>query len=485
MRVRTRFAPSPTGYLHIGGVRTALYAYLFARKNKGDFILRIEDTDFERYVEGATKVIYDTLESTGLRYDEGPDIGGEYGPYVQSERKEIYHKYAKELVEKGHAYYCFCTKERLDNLRHECEEKGETFKYDKKCLNLSKEEIEENLKNGVPYVIRQNVPTEGRIGFDDLVYGTITVDCDTLDDGVLIKSDGMPTYNFANVVDDHLMKISHVIRGSEYLSSTPKYNLLYKGFEWEIPKYIHLPPVMKNAKQKLSKRHGDASYDDFIKKGYLKDAILNYIALLGWSPGNNEEKFTLKEMEEMFSVEGINKAPAIFDVEKLTWLNAQYIREMTPEEFTDNAMPYYDKVFPRGKYDLSILVRILQPRVEIFTTIPEQLAFLEKLEDYSLDLFYHKRMKTDAKKAVPVIDETIKVIKEIEDYTEENIHEAMFGLVKKMELKNGQVLWPIRVALSGEAVSPGGAVEIAALLGKEETINRLNIAKEKLAHLSE
>lgn len=480
MHVRTRFAPSPTGYLHIGGVRTALYAYLFAKKNKGDFILRIEDTDMERFVEGATEVIYDTMKSTGLYWDEGPDIGGKYGPYVQSERKDIYAKYAKELVDKGHAYYCFCTKERLDTLRNECEEKGETFKYDKKCLSLSKEEIEENLKNGVPYVIRQKVPEEGQIGFDDMVFGTITVDCNTLDDGVLLKSDGMPTYNFANVVDDHLMEISHVIRGSEYLSSAPKYNLLYKGFDWEIPKYIHLPPVMKNQTQKLSKRHGDASYEDLAKKGYLKDAILNYIALLGWSPGNNMEKFTLKEMVEMFSVEGINKSPAIFDIEKLTWLNAQYIREMSPEEFTEYAKPYYYQVLPEGKYDLSILARILQPRVEVFTTIPEQVAFLEKLDDYSLDLFYHKKMKTDSKMSVPIIDEAIEVIKGIEDYTEQNVHNALFELVGKLGMKNGQVLWPIRVAVSGEAVSPGGAVEIAALLGKEETLNRLYIAKEKL-----
>lgn len=480
MHVRTRFAPSPTGYLHIGGVRTALYAYLFAKKNKGDFILRIEDTDMERFVEGATEVIYDTMKSTGLYWDEGPDIGGKYGPYVQSERKDIYAKYAKELVDKGHAYYCFCTKERLDTLRNECEEKGETFKYDKKCLSLSKEEIEENLKNGVPYVIRQKVPEEGQIGFDDMVFGTITVDCNTLDDGVLLKSDGMPTYNFANVVDDHLMEISHVIRGSEYLSSAPKYNLLYKGFDWEIPKYIHLPPVMKNQTQKLSKRHGDASYEDLAKKGYLKDAILNYIALLGWSPGNNMEKFTLKEMVEMFSVEGINKSPAIFDIEKLTWLNAQYIREMTPEEFTEYAKPYYYQVLPEGKYDLLILARILQPRVEVFTTIPEQVAFLEKLDDYSLDLFYHKKMKTDSKMSVPIINEAIEVIKGIEDYTEQNVHNALFELVGKLGMKNGQVLWPIRVAVSGEAVSPGGAVEIAALLGKEETLNRLYIAKEKL-----
>jgi len=482
MHVRTRFAPSPTGYLHIGGVRTALYAYLFARKNKGDFILRIEDTDFERFVEGATQVIYDTLSSTGLYYDEGPDIGGKYGPYVQSERKPIYDKYAKELVAKGHAYYCFCSKERLDMLRHECESKGETFKYDKKCINLSKEEIEENLKNGVPYVIRQNVPTEGQIGFSDLVYGDITVDCNTLDDGVLIKSDGMPTYNFANVVDDHLMEISHVIRGAEYLSSTPKYNLLYKGFEWDIPEYIHLPPVMKTQTQKLSKRHGDASYDDFIKKGYLKDAILNYIALLGWSPGNNEEKFTLKQLEEIFSVDGINKHPAIFDVEKLTWLNAQYVRDMTVEEFTKNAKPYYDQVLPKGKYDLSILARILQPRVEVFTTIPEQVEFLEKLDDYNLDLFYHKKMKTDAQMAVPVIDEAISAITELNDFSEEAIHKALFAIVEKMGLKNGQVLWPIRVAISGKAVSPGGAVEIIALLGKDETLRRLCVAKEKLAN---
>jgi len=364
MEIRTRFAPSPTGYLHIGGLRTALYAYLFAKKYNGKFILRIEDTDQERFVEGATEVIYSTLHEAGLNWDEGPDIGGDYGPYVQTDRRDIYKKYAEELVARGGAYYCFCTKDELDVRREAVTAAGETFKYDKHCLHLSKDEIKSRLAQGCPYVIRQNIPA-GTTTFEDLIFGSITVDNDTLDDNVLMKADGLPTYNFANVVDDHLMQISHVMRGTEYLSSSPKYNLLYEGFGWEVPLYIHMPPVMKNAQKKLSKRDGDASYDDFAQKGYLKDAIVNYIALLGWNPGTMQEKFTLEELKEAFSVEGLSKSPAIFDAAKMTWLNAEYVRALSPEDFRKYALPYYEKAGLLG-YRYDILDRILQPRVEIF-----------------------------------------------------------------------------------------------------------------------
>ncbi len=480
--VRTRFAPSPTGYLHIGGLRTALYAYLLAKKDGGKFILRIEDTDQERYVEGAVEMIIDTLNDTGLVADEGPIVGGDYGPYVQSERKEIYAKYAEELVERGGAYKCFCTKERLDKLRSESEKTGDMFKYDKHCLNLSKEEVQKRIDNGEPYVIRQNIPTTGETSFDDIIFGTIKVDNDTLDDTVLMKSDGMPTYNFANVVDDYLMGITHVVRGTEYLSSSPKYNLLYQGMGWDIPVYIHVPPVMRDATHKLSKRHGDASFDDFIQKGYLKEAIINYIALLGWSPGTNQEIFSLDELIKAFSVKGINKAPAIFDVDKLTWLNAQYIRDLTPEKYNEYADKYYDVALPPGERNYDLLARILQPRTEKFTDIVGQLDFVKELPDYSIDLYTHKKMKTNAEMAKGIIEKAKAVIEELDDFSESCIHDALFDLVKQLELKNGQVLYPIRIALCGKAVTPGGAVEAACLLGKDESVRRLEIAIGMIAN---
>ncbi|MGI6707162.1 MAG: glutamate--tRNA ligase [Clostridia bacterium] len=478
--VRTRFAPSPTGYIHIGNFRTALYGYLFAKKHNGKFILRIEDTDQERYVEGAIEGIYKTLAMAGLKYDEGPDIGGDYGPYIQSQRKEIYKKYAKKLVELGGAYYCFCSKERLESLRSQHGGTEGAFKYDKHCLHLSKEEVEEKLRQGIRYVIRQNIPETGTTSFEDMVYGTITAENSTLDDNVLLKSDGMPTYNFANVVDDHLMKISHVIRGSEYLSSTPKYNLIYQAFGWEIPTYIHLPVVMKSATKKLSKREGDASFEDFIARGFLKDAIVNYVALLGWSPGTNEEFFTLEELEERFSLEGLNKSPAIFDIAKLTWMNGQYIRRLSVEEFHEMALPYYQKVLPEGVFDLKLISRLLHTRTEVLEQIPEMIDFLQEMPDYDLDLYTHKKMKTNPELALKHLKEALPVLEKLEDWEEETVHAALTDLVKKLGVKNGQILWPVRVAISGKAFTPGGAIELAVLLGKEETLRRMNRSIEKL-----
>ena len=389
--IRTRFAPSPTGYLHIGGLRTALYSYLFAKQRGGSFVLRIEDTDSARYVDGSVQIIYDTMRDSGIMYDEGPDVGGNYGPYVQSQRKELYQEYAKKLVELGGAYYCFCTPDRISTLK---DSEGNT-KYDKHCLSLSKEEIEEKLKNGVPYVIRQNVPEEGTGVYTDLVYGEISVDYKDIEDGILIKSDGMPTYNFANVIDDHLMGITHVVRGTEYLSSTPKYNLMYDAFGWERPQYIHLPPIMKDAQHKLSKRNGDASYEDFVNKGYVKEAIVNYIALLGWSPKNNTEKMSLRELSENFSLEGISKSPSIFDEVKMKWLSGEYIKSMTNEEFIEKADKFLKLSKVYGKYDLLKIAELLKTRIEIFSEIPDKINFLEEFGEYDLALFTHKKMKTD------------------------------------------------------------------------------------------
>ncbi len=479
MQVRTRFAPSPTGYMHIGNLRSALYAYLFARHNGGAFLLRIEDTDLERFVEGATEVIYRTLKDVGLTWDEGPDIGGAYGPYVQSERKQMYLPYAEQLIEAGHAYRCFCTKEELDARREEASARGETFKYDKHCLHLSPEEIQRRLDAGEPYVIRQNVPTTGRTSFTDEIFGTITVDNDTLDDNVLIKADGMPTYNFANVIDDHTMGISHVMRGMEYLASTPKYNLLYDAFGWEIPKYIHMTPIMKDAQHKLSKRNGDASYEDLLKKGYLKEAIINYIALLGWNPGDEREVFTLPELIEAFSVEGMSKSPAIFDPVKLTWLNAEYVRALTPEAFTAHAMPYYEQAGVAGM-DTEILCRILQPRTEIFTQIPDMVDFLTALPAYDAELFTNKKSKTDPAVAARVLDMAIPALTALPAWTETAVHDTLLGLAAENGLKNGTMLWPVRIALAGQQVTPGGAIEIALLLGREESLRRLALGRAKL-----
>ena len=483
MRVRTRFAPSPTGYLHIGGLRTALYAWLYAKKNDGDFILRIEDTDRNRLVDDACEIIYRTMKDTGLTYDEGPDVGGDYGPYIQSERKGIYKKYAEELVEKGAAYYCFCTKERLDAMHEEAKRNGQVAaKYDKHCLALSKAEVAAKLAAGEPYVIRQNIPTEGETVYEDMVYGKITVPMSELEDNILLKSDGWPTYNLANVIDDHLMGITHVIRGIEYLSSTPKYNLLYDALGWERPKYIHLPPVMKDAKRKLSKRYGDASYEDFIKKGYLKEAILNYIALLGWSPSSNKEIFTLDELAQEFDLSGISKSPSIFDNDKLTWMNAEYIRALDPADFENRAKPYLDEALGGG-FDYSLICSLIQPRLETLAQIPEKVAFLKEMPNYDLSLFFHKKMKTSAETALPALEAAYDALKNLDDFSPEGVHDTLLPLAAQMGIKNGQLLWPVRVAISGVAVTPGGATEIAALLGKDETLRRLEVSMEKLKNM--
>ena len=480
MKVRTRFAPSPTGYMHIGNLRTALYAYLLAKHDGGDFVLRIEDTDQERYVDGAVDIIYKTLAEAGLIHDEGPDIGGDFGPYIQSERREIYAKYAHELVKKGGAYYCFCDKERLDNLRSIQEASKIPTKYDGYCRNLSEEEIEEKLKSGVPYVIRQKMPTTGTTSFDDVIYGRITVENSVLDDNILLKSDGLPTYNFANVIDDHLMNITHVIRGSEYLSSTPKYNLLYESFGWEKPVYIHCPPVMKNATEKLSKRNGDASYEDIIAKGYLKDAVINFIALLGWSPGGDREIFSLEELVEAFDPKGINKSPAIFDSVKLNWMNGEYIKKMSEEEFLNAAMPYMKQAV-KTDANFEEIAKLLHQRTEVLSDIPEQIDFIDELPEYDIEMYTHKKMKTDAVISLEVLKKVLPVIEGITEWTEEKVHEALFALIAEMEVKNGVVLWPVRTALSGKQFTPGGAIEIAYILGKDECISRIKKGIEKLS----
>ena len=469
--VRTRFAPSPTGYLHIGGLRTALYAWLFARKNGGKFILRIEDTDLERYVDGAVEIIYRTLRETGLDYDEGPDVGGDYGPYIQSERREIYLEYARKLVEQGDAYYCFCTKERLEEIH-----KNGATKYDKHCLSLSKEEVQRRIDAGEKYVIRQNIPEEGSSTYHDMVFGDITVENKDLEDNILIKSDGMPTYNFANVVDDHLMGINYVIRGVEYLSSTPKYNLLYKAFGWEIPNYMHLQPIMRDATHKLSKRHGDASYEDFIKKGYLKEAIVNYIALLGWSPKDNREKFSLDEMKELFSVSGLSKSASIFDENKMRWLNSCYVKELSDEEFHAYALPFYEKLDYLKGYDLKYLSSLLKTRCEIFSDVEKLTAFLTEFEGFDLDLFVNAKWKTDrdlAKKMIPDLTELC-------ENSFDSLHDGLVAYAEKAGYKKGQVLWIFRIAITGAQNTPGGATEMAALLGKDEVIKRLKICTDRL-----
>lgn len=469
-KVRTRFAPSPTGFMHLGGLRTALYAYLYAKSNGGDFILRIEDTDQQRYVEGAVELIYSSLKGSGLIYDEGPDVGGNYGPYVQSERKEIYHKYAKNLIELGGAYYCFCSKERLESLTDE----NGNRKYDKHCLHLSKEEVERRLAAGEPYVIRQNIPSEGVSEYEDMIYGTIRVDYADLEDNILIKSDGMPTYNFANVIDDHLMGITHVIRGTEYLSSTPKYNLMYDAFGWERPKYIHLPTIMKDATRKLSKRYGDANFDDFVKKGYLKEAIINYVALLGWTPKDNIEKMTLPEMVKMFSLDGISKSPSIFDEMKLRWLNGEYIRELSEDDFYAHALPYLEKSAVYGKFDLKKIAKLLHGRVEFLGEIPEKIDWIVSLPEYDLALFDNKKNKTDREVAKTLLPEIKAWLEEIDDFSNDNLFTALSEKAKEKGVKSGSVFWVMRIAITGMAVTPGGATEIAELLGKTETLARID-----------
>ena len=477
--VRTRFAPSPTGYMHLGNLRSALYTYLYAKKHNGTFILRIEDTDQSRYVEGAVDVIYNTLRDIGMHWDEGPDVGGDYGPYVQSERKSMYLPYAEQLVKAGKAYYCFCTNEELDARREKASAQGEVWKYDKHCLHLSPEEVQKRIAAGEPYVIRQNVPLTGEASFDDVLYGHISVDCAELDDMVLIKADGMPTYNFANVIDDHTMAISHVMRGNEYLSSTPKYNLLYDAFDWEKPVYIHMTPIMRDASHKLSKRDGDAYFEDYLKKGYLKEAIVNYVSLLGWNPGDEREFFTLDELKEAFDVTGMSKSPAIFDVNKLTWMNAEYVRRLSPEEFTRHALPYYEQAGV-AHMDKDILCRILQPRTEIFSQIPDVVDFLAQLPEYDAELFTNKKSKTDSVVAAEVLDFVIPALTALPEWTEAALHETLLGMAEARGMKNGTLLWPVRISLAGKLVTPGGAIEIAALLGREESLRRLNFGRSKL-----
>ena len=476
MKVRTRFAPSPTGFMHIGNLRTALYSYLFAKHNGGDFILRIEDTDEKRFVKGAVELIYRTLKASGITPDEGPGIGGDCGPYIQSERKDIYNEYAKKLIELGGAYYCFCSKERLESLT----DGAGNHKYDKHCLKLTKEEVAEKLAAGEPYVIRQNIPLSGMTEYEDMVYGKIAVDCADLEDNILIKSDGMPTYNFANVIDDHLMGITHVTRGSEYLSSTPKYNLIYKAFGWEPPKYIHLPAIMKDAMHKLSKRYGDANFEDFIAKGYLPEAIVNYIALLGWSPKDDSEKMTMEELIERFSVDGISKSGSIFDEPKMKWLNGLYVHELSLEKFHEYALPWYEKSAVAGKYDYKKWDELLISRVDIFSEIPEKVAFIADFKEYDVGMYYHKKLKADPQNALVAVRAAEEALEGMDDFTHDSLNEAFAAAAEKAGIKKGLLLWSVRIAVTGAAVTPGGATEMADILGKEESLRRLKFSEELL-----
>lgn len=476
--VRTRFAPSPTGYMHVGNLRTALYTYLIARKYGGKFILRIEDTDQNRLVEGATDVIFKTMRDCGLYHDEGPDIGGPVGPYVQTERRVFYGKYAELLIEKGGAYRCFCNKN--DEEEPSAGEEGGIHKYDGRCSRLSQEEIDANLAAGKPYVIRQKIPRTGTTTFQDEIFGEITVPNDTLDDNVLIKSDGLPTYNFANVIDDHLMGITHVVRGSEYLSSAPKYNLLYQSFGWDIPKYVHCSPVMRDQHNKMSKRHGDPSYEDLLDQGYLTEAIVNYVALLGWSPGGEQEIYSLKELEEAFDLRGISKSPAIFDIEKLKYFNSEYIRAMTPEQFAAVSEPYIRSAVKNPAIDAAEISALLQQRCERLVDIPEKLDFFDELPEYETALFVHKKSKSDEASSLEMLEKTIPVFEAIADWTNDAVHDALINLAASLEVKNAKLMWPVRIAAAGKAVTPGGAVEICHILGKDETIRRLRIGVEKL-----
>ncbi len=480
-KIRTRFAPSPTGRMHVGNLRTALYAYLLAKHEGGDFILRIEDTDQERYVEGAVEIIYRTLEMTGLCHDEGPDKDGGCGPYVQSERQEkgIYLSYAKQLIEKGEAYYCFCDKERLEGLKRTVAGK-EISVYDKHCLSLSKEEVEEKLKAGVPYVIRQNNPTEGTTTFEDEIYGDITVDNAELDDMILIKSDGYPTYNFANVVDDHLMGITHVVRGNEYLSSSPKYNRLYEAFGWEVPVYVHCPLITDENHQKLSKRSGHSSFEDLIEQGFLTEAIVNFVALLGWSPADNQEIMSLEELIEKFDYRHMSKSPAVFDYTKLKWMNGEYIKAMDFDAFYEMALPYINEVVTKD-YDRKKIARMVQTRIEVFTDIREHIDFFEELPQYDTAMYTHKKMKTTAESSLEVLTELLPILEQQEDYSNDALYAALCSYVEKKGCKNGYVMWPVRTALSGKQMTPGGATELMEVLGKEESLRRIQKGIELLS----
>lgn len=476
-KVRTRFAPSPTGYMHIGNLRTALYEYLVAKKEEdGVFILRIEDTDQGRLVEGATDIIYETLKQCGLNHDEGPDIGGNYGPYVQSERMHsgIYKEYALKLVELGGAHVCFCKEEDIEAQRQETMAAGLSFKYDDPCKHLSKEEIDARIAAGEPYVIRQNIDPVGTTSFEDEVYGTITVDNATLDESILLKSDGFPTYNFANIIDDHMMEITHVVRGNEYLSSTPKYNLIYQAFEWQIPTYIHCPPVMKDEQHKLSKRNGDASFQDLVAKGYLPEAIINYIALLGWSPETDQEIYSLDELKKAFNVKRIGTSGAIFDIEKLTWMNGMYLRKMTLDEFYELVLPYINQAVKTESYDKKEIAKILQTRVSVLNEIPEMIDFFDNYPVYSNDLYINKKMKTNEEISLNSLIAARKELAELNEWNETAIHDTLMNLVQTMGIKNGQLLYPVRIAVSGKQMTPGGAIEIAEIIGKEEALRRID-----------
>ena len=485
MTVRTRFAPSPTGYLHLGGLRTALYTYLFAKKNGGKFILRIEDTDQEREVPGAVELIYKSLREAGLEYDEGPDVGGDYGPYIQTQRRGIYLPYAMQLVESGAAYPCFCTKEELQARRDAATARGEQWKYDKHCLNIPRDEALRRMQSGEPFVIRQNIPLTGTASFDDALYGHVEAPCDTLDDNVLIKADGLPTYNFANVIDDHLMGITHVMRGTEYLSSAPKYNLLYEAFGWEPPVYIHLSPVMKDATRKLSKRYGDPSFEDLLAQGYVRDAIINFIALLGWSPGDEREFFTLQELVEAFDLKGLSKAPAIFNTEKLVWFNHEYITRMPFEDYLAMATPWFDRVLAGKGIDYRRLAELMHTRTEVFDRVPDMVRFLAELPDYDLELYTHKKMKSNPQVAMQSLQLCRPVLEAVSDWTEQSIHDALMATIAQAGMKNGAVLWPLRIAISGQANTPGGAIEIAWLLGKEETLRRMDDGMARLTRAAQ
>lgn len=484
-KIRTRFAPSPTGKMHVGNLRTALYEYLIAKHEGGDFILRIEDTDQERFVEGSLEIIYHTLDQAGLKHDEGPDKDGGCGPYVQSERRAqgIYLEYAKELVEKGEAYYCFCSKERLASLRNTVSEKEgkEIIQYDKHCLHISKEEVEKNLAAGMPYVIRQNIPKEGTTTFHDVIYGDITVENEELDDMILIKSDGYPTYNFANVVDDHLMKITHVVRGNEYLSSAPKYTRLYEAFGWEEPTYVHCPLITNEEHKKLSKRSGHSSFEDLLEQGFLSEAIVNFIALLGWSSSSNQEIFTLDELIKEFDYHNINKAPAVFDMGKLRWMNGEYIKKMDNEPYYELAIPYIKEVI-RKDMDIYKIADLVKSRIETFLDIKEMIDFFEQLPDYDIAMYTHKKMKTNAENSLEILQEQLLIFEALEDYSISGIETALKNYIADKGINNRKGLWPIRTAVSGKQSTPGGAYEIINIIGKKETIARIKTAIEKLSN---
>ena len=483
-KIRTRYAPSPTGKMHVGNLRSALYEFLIAKHAGGDFMLRIEDTDQERFVDGAIEIIYRTMAKAGLIHDEGPDKDGGYGPYVQSERMKtgIYMKYAKELIDKGEAYYCFCDRERLASLKTEVVEGKEISVYDKHCLGLSREEVQANLDAGKPFVIRQNIPNEGTTTFHDELYGDITVENSELDDMILIKSDGFPTYNFANVVDDHTMNITHVVRGNEYLSSSPKYVRLYDAFGWQVPVYIHLPLITDENHKKLAKRSGHASFEDLLERGFVTEAIINYIALLGWSPEDNREIFTLQELIENFDYRRISKSPAVFDIVKLRWMNGEYIKSMDFDVFYEMAEPYLQETLPGG-LDLKKIAAMVKTRIEVFPDIAEMVDFFGELPEYDVTMYAHKKMKTDIASSLEVLKDVLPILEAQEDYSNDALYQALSAYVEQKGCKNGYVMWPVRTAVSGKQMTPGGATEIMEILGKEESLRRIRKGIELLQNV--